>query len=66
MAMRVMVMEMPGKRKRGRPKRMCLDHIRNDLSERELSVEEASHKKHRSHINVGKDSEEEEDCSTDL
>ena len=37
---RVMVMEVPGKRIRGRPKRMCLDNIKNDLSERELSGEE--------------------------
>ena len=36
---RLMVMEMPGKRKRGRPKRRWLDSIRNDLSERELSRE---------------------------
>ena len=38
---RVMAMEVPGKRKRGRPKRMWLDSIRNDLSERELSGEDA-------------------------
>ena len=31
---RVMRMEVPGKRRRGRPKRGCLDSIRNDLSER--------------------------------
>ena len=31
---RVMGMEVPGKRRRGRPKRMLLDSIRNDLSER--------------------------------
>ena len=37
---RVMVMEVPGKRHRGRPKRRWLDNIRNDLSERELSGEE--------------------------
>ena len=37
---RVMVMEVPGKRRRGRPKRRWLDNIRNDLSERELSGEE--------------------------
>ena len=36
---RVMVMEVPGKRRRGRPKRRWLDSIRNDLSERELSRE---------------------------
>ena len=41
MGKRVMVMELPGKRKRGRPKRRWLDSIRNDLSERELSGEEA-------------------------
>ena len=34
---RVMAMEVPGKRRRGRPKRRWLDIIRNDLSERELS-----------------------------
>ena len=28
---RVIVMEVPGKRTRGRPKRMWLDNIRNDL-----------------------------------
>ena len=38
---RVMGMEVPGKRRRGRPKRRWLDNIRNDLSERELSGEEA-------------------------
>ena len=38
---RVMGMEVPGKRSRGRPKRRWLDSIRNDLSERELSGEEA-------------------------
>ena len=31
---RVMVMEVPGKRRRGRPKRRWLDNIKNDLSER--------------------------------
>ena len=39
--MRVMVMEVPGKRTRGIPKWRWLDKIKNDLSERELSVEEA-------------------------
>ena len=34
-------MEVPGKRRRGRPKRRWLDNIKNDLSERELSGEEA-------------------------
>ena len=34
---RMMVMEVPGKRRRGRPKQRWLDSIRNDLSERELS-----------------------------
>ena len=37
---RVMVMEVPRKR-RGRPKRRWLDNIKNDLSERKLSGEEA-------------------------
>ena len=36
-----MVMKVPGKRRRGRPKRRWLDNIKNDLSERELSGEEA-------------------------
>ena len=36
-----MVMEVPGKRRRGRPMRRWLDNIKNDLSERELSGEEA-------------------------
>ena len=36
----VMGMEVPGKR-RGRSKRRWLDSIRNDLSERELSREDA-------------------------
>ena len=30
-------MEVPGKRRRGRPKQRWLDSIRNDLSEKELS-----------------------------
>ena len=38
---RVMGMEVPGKRRRGRPTRRSLDSIRNDLSERELSGEDA-------------------------
>ena len=37
---RVMAMEVPGKRRRGRSKRIWLDNIRNDLSERELSRED--------------------------
>ena len=38
---RVVVMEVPGKSRRGRPKRRWLDNIKNDLSERALSGEEA-------------------------
>ena len=38
---RVMVMEVLGKRRRGIPKRRWLDNINNELSERELSAEEA-------------------------
>ena len=38
---RVTGMEVPGKRRRGRPKRRWLDSIRNDLSERRLSGENA-------------------------
>ena len=38
---RVIGMEVPGKRRRGRPTRRLLDSIRNDLSERELSGEDA-------------------------
>ena len=37
---RVMAMEVPGKRRKGRSKRRWLDSIRNDLSERELSRED--------------------------
>ena len=61
---RVLGMEVPGKRRRGRPKRRWMDNIRNDLSERGLSEEDAqdrSHKTHRPHIIVGKDEEEEEE-----
>ena len=38
---RVMTMEVPVKRRRGKPKRMWLDSIRIDLSERELTEEDA-------------------------
>ena len=38
---RVLGMEVPGKRRRGRPKRRWKDSIRNDLSERGLSEEDA-------------------------
>ena len=38
---RVMEIEVPGKRRRGRSKLRWLDGIRNDLSERGLSMEEA-------------------------
>ena len=41
MGKRVMGMEMPGKRRRGRPKRRWLDNIKNDLSVGELSRAEA-------------------------
>ena len=37
---RVMVMEVPGKIRRGTPKRRWLGYVRNDLSEIELSKEE--------------------------
>ena len=59
---RVMVMEVPGKRTRGRPKRRWLYDIKNDLSERELSggkharqsLMETYHKKHRSRTKISK------------
>ena len=59
---------MPGKRRRGRPKRWWLDNIKNDLSERELSGEDAQDRVQRRrlirnidpHVKVGKDAEEEE------
>ena len=38
---RVMAMEVPGKRRRGRPNRGWLDSIMNDLSEIQLSGEDA-------------------------
>ena len=36
----MVVIEVPGNRRRGRPKRRRLDNIRNDLSEKELPGEE--------------------------
>ena len=41
---RVMGMEVSGKIRRGRPTRRWLDNIKNDLSERELSGEDAQHR----------------------
>ena len=41
MGKRVIVMEVPGKRRRGRPNRRWLDKIKYDLSERESLREEA-------------------------
>ena len=38
---RVVAMEVPGKRRRGRPNRRLLDSIMNDLSERALAGEAA-------------------------
>ena len=38
---RVLVMEVPGKRRRGRPKQRWLDNINNDLPHSELSGEKA-------------------------
>ena len=65
---RVTGMEVPGKRRRGRPKRRCLDSIRNDLSQRELSRKDAQDrakwrhlKRHiRPRIKVGNNTEEED------
>ena len=37
---REMGMDVPGKRRRGRPKMRWLDNIKNDLSERKLSGED--------------------------
>ena len=60
-------MEVPGKIMRGRPKRRWLDNIKNDLSERELSGEEAQDRVQWRHLirnidptEVLKDAEEEE------
>ena len=54
-------MEVPGKRRRGRPKRRWMDTIGNDLSEQELSREDTQDRaKWRSlirHIKVGNDEE---------
>ena len=66
-----MVMEMPGKRRRGIPRRRLLDNINNDLSERELSGEEAKEEVQwrrfisnvDPHVKVGMDAKEEEDVS---
>ena len=41
---RVMGVEVPGRRRRGRPKRRWLDNTKNDLSEREFSGEEAQYR----------------------
>ena len=41
MGKRVMVMEVPGKGKRGRPNSRLLDNINDDLSDKLLSREEA-------------------------
>ncbi len=41
---RVMVMEVPGKRRRGRPKRRWLDNIKNDLSKK--SFQGRKHARH--------------------
>ena len=46
----VMMMGVPGKGRRGRPKRMWLDNIKNDLSERELSRKEAQDRVQWSHL----------------
>ena len=61
-----MAIEVPGKRRRGRPKRRWLEHQERLVGERIVkggrpSSMEASHKTHRPHIKVGKDAEEEED-----
>ena len=64
----MMVMEVPGKRRRGRPNRRWLDYNKNDrlVGERIVRARSARpssmyHKKHRLHITLGKDAEE-EDC----
>ena len=62
-----MVMEVPGKRRRGRPKRRSLDKIRNDLHdlsererrERKPGLNGRDHKKQRPKIKVAQDEEEE-------
>ena len=52
---RVMVMDVPGERRRGRPKRRWLDSIRNDSAVRELSGEEAQDRVQRRRLirNIG-------------
>ena len=45
-----MAMEVPEKRRRGRPKRRWLDNIRNDLSERELSREDTQERAKWYHV----------------
>ena len=46
----VMAMEVPGKRRRGRPKRRWLDSIGNDMSEKELSREDAQDRARWRHL----------------
>ena len=62
-----MLMKVPGKRRKGRPKRRWLHNITNDLSERELSGEEAKDRakwkrlaRNIDHTKMGKDAEEED------
>ena len=47
---RVMAMEVPGKRRRGRPKLRWLDSIGNDLRERDFSGEEAQYRVQWTHL----------------
>ena len=47
---RVMVIDVPEKRLRGRSKRRWLDDIKNDLTERELSGEDAQDRVQRRYI----------------
>ena len=63
------MMEVPGKRRRGRPKRRWLDNIKNDLAGERTAMGgiarpssmEASHKKYLPHIKARQGAEEEEE-----
>ena len=55
---KVMAMEVPGKRRRGRPKHQ--ERLVGENCQCRMRKTEASHKTHRPHIKVGENAEEED------